>query len=84
MVIYILIDYILIKGYISSYPRKFRMDYQRMIVDKVKELMKKELEAHPDLTDKEYEKLFVHHYLSLLDTLKVPSFKSKGNNRVSR
>lgn len=55
-----------------------------MIIDKVKELMTKEVEANPDLTDKEYEQLFVHHYLSLLDTLKVPSFKSKGNNRVSR
>lgn len=55
-----------------------------MIIDKVKELMTKEVEANPDLTDKEYEQLFVHHYLSLLDTLKVPSFKSKGNNRVNR
>lgn len=84
MVVYIVIDYILIKGYIFPYPRKFRMDYQYMIIDKVKELMTKEVEANPDLTDKEYEQLFVHHYLSLLDTLKVPSFKSKGNNRVSR
>ena len=55
-----------------------------MIIDKVRELMSKELEKDPNLTDKEYEQLFVHHYLSLLDTLKVPSFNSKGNNRVNR
>ena len=53
-----------------------------MIVDKVKELMVKELESDPNLTEKEYEQLFVHHYLSLLDTLKSPSFNSKGKNRV--
>ena len=53
-----------------------------MIVDKVKELMVKELESDPNLTEKEYEQLFVHHYLSLLDTLKIPSFNSKGKNRV--
>jgi hypothetical protein len=52
------------------------------LVSKVKELMNKELEKDPNLTDKEYEKLFVDHYLSLLDTLKVPSFKSKGNVHV--
>jgi hypothetical protein len=53
-----------------------------MIVDKVKELMVKELESDPNLTEKEYEQLFVYHYLSLLDTLKVHSFNSKGKNRA--
>jgi len=53
-----------------------------MIIDKVKELMVKEVEANPNLTDKEYEQLFVQHYLSLLDELRIPSFNSKGKNRV--
>ena len=69
--------------YIFSYPRKFRLDYKHMsLVDKVKELMIKEVEANPDLTDKEYEQLFVKHYLSLIDTLTIPSTNSKGKSRV--
>jgi len=84
MVIYILIDYILIKGNLSSYPRKFRMDPKRMssIVNQVKELMKKELEENPHLCDKEYEQAFVKHYLSLIDTMKISSTNSKGKPRV--
>jgi hypothetical protein len=53
-----------------------------MIVDKVKELMKKELESNPDLTTKEYEELFVKYYLSLIDTMTIPSTNSRGKNRV--
>lgn len=52
------------------------------IVDKVKELMKQELESNPDLTTKEYEELFVKHYLSLIDTMTIPSTNSKGKSRV--
>jgi hypothetical protein len=52
------------------------------LVDKVKELMIKEVQANPDLTDKEYEQLFVSHYLSLIDTLTIPSTNSKGKSRV--
>lgn len=69
--------------YIFSYPRKFRLDYQHMsLVDKVKELMSKELEANPDLTNKEYEELFVKHYLSLIDTMTISYTNSKGKSRV--
>ena len=53
-----------------------------MIVDKVKELMIKEVEANPHLTNKEYEELFVKHYLSLIDTMTIPSTNSKGKSRV--
>ena len=52
------------------------------LVSKVKELMNKELEKDPNLTDKEYEKLFVDHYLSLLQGITLPSFNSKGKPRV--
>jgi len=52
------------------------------LVDKVKELMSKELEDNPDLTNKEYEELFVKHYLSLIDTLTIPCTNSKGKSRV--
>ena len=53
-----------------------------MIVDKVKELMVKELEANPDLTPREYEELFVKHYLSLIDTMTISSTNSRGKSRV--
>jgi hypothetical protein len=33
------------------------------LVNKVKEVMKQELEDNPDLTDKEYEQLFVKYYM---------------------
>jgi hypothetical protein len=52
------------------------------IVDKVKELMRLELEQNPNLTPKEYEKLFVDHYLSLIDTMTIPSTNSKGKKYV--
>lgn len=59
------------------------MDYRSVsIVDKVKELMRKELEDNPNLTPKEYEKLFVDHYLSLIDTMTISSTNSKGKKYV--
>ena len=59
------------------------MDYRSVsIVDKVKDLMRKELEDNPNLTPKEYEKLFVDHYLSLIDTMTIKSTNSKGKKYV--
>jgi len=52
------------------------------LVNKVKEIMIKEVEDNPDLTDKEYEELFVKHYLSLIDTMTIPSTNSRGKSRV--
>ena len=37
------------------------------LVSKVKEVMKQELESDPDLTDKEYEELFVKYYMYYMD-----------------
>jgi hypothetical protein len=60
------------------------MDIRSMssIVDKVRELMSKELEKDPNLTPGEYERLFVDHYLALIDGLTIPSTNSKGKKYV--
>lgn len=53
------------------------------LVAKIKEVMKQELEDNPDMTDKEYEQLFVSYYLAYMDShLKPVKLESRGKNRV--
>lgn len=53
------------------------------LVAKIKEVMKQELEDNPDMTDKEYEQLFVAYYLQYMDShIKPVKLESRGKNRV--
>jgi len=53
------------------------------LVAKIKEVMKQELEDNPDMTDKEYEQLFVSYYLQYMDShIKPVKLESRGKNRV--
>jgi hypothetical protein len=50
------------------------------LVTKVKELMKQELEDNPDLTDKEYEELFVKYYMHYMDELTTSTPQNRKKN----
>jgi len=60
------------------------MDIRSMsLVAKIKELMAVELEDNPDMTDKEYEQLFVKYYMHYMDShLKPKKIESKGKKYV--
>lgn len=55
------------------------------LVGKVKEVMAIELEDNPDLTDKEYEELFVKYYMYYMDesnlTVTTPQNRKKNGLR---
>jgi hypothetical protein len=50
------------------------------LVLKIKEVMKQELEDNPDLTDKEYEELFVKYYMHYMDELSVTTPQNRKKN----
>jgi hypothetical protein len=54
-------------------------------VSKIKEVMKQELEDNPELTDKEYEELFVKYYMYYMDesnlTVTTPQNRKKNGLR---
>jgi hypothetical protein len=57
------------------------MDYRSMsLVLKIKEVMKQELEDNPDLTDKEYEELFVKYYMHYMDELSITTPPNRKKN----
>jgi hypothetical protein len=55
------------------------------LVSKIKEVMKQELEDNPELTDKEYEELFVKYYMHYMDesnlTVTTPQNRKKNGLR---
>ena len=55
------------------------------LVSKIKEVMKQELEDNPELTDKEYEELFVKYYMYYMDesnlTVTTPQNRKKNGLR---
>jgi hypothetical protein len=53
------------------------------LVAKIKEAMAVELEDNPDMTDKEYEELFVKYYMYYMDShIKPKKVESKGKSYV--
>jgi hypothetical protein len=51
------------------------------LVNKVKELMKQELEDNPELTDKEYEELFVKYYMYYMDQSNLTATTPKNHRK---
>jgi hypothetical protein len=51
------------------------------LVNKVKEVMKQELEDNPDLTDKEYEELFVKYYMYYMDQSNLTAITPKNHRK---
>ena len=55
------------------------------LVSKIKKVMKQELEDNPELTDKEYEELFVKYYMYYMDesnlTVTTPQNRKKNGLR---
>jgi hypothetical protein len=49
------------------------------LVSKIKEVMKQELEDNPNLTDKEYEELFVKYYMYYME--QESRTRSKGKSK---
>ena len=51
------------------------------LVSKVKEVMKQELESDPDLTDKEYEQLFVKYYMHYMNESNLVSSTPQNHKK---
>jgi hypothetical protein len=51
------------------------------LVSKVKEVMKQELESDPDLTDKEYEELFVKYYMYYMNESNLVSSTPQNHKK---
>ena len=58
--------------------------YKNMsLVAKIKQAMAVELEDNPEMTDKEYEELFVKYYMYYMDShIKPKKVESKGKSYV--
>jgi hypothetical protein len=51
------------------------------LVGKVKEVMAVELEDNPDLTDREYEELFVKYYMYYMDQSNLTSSTPQNHKK---
>jgi hypothetical protein len=53
------------------------------LVTKIKKAMSVELEDNPDMTDREYEELFVKYYMYYMEShIKPKKIESKGKSYV--